>query len=195
MELRTRGDRAVIVGRPQAGDTTDREVDPSTLPLGADLTAALHEWARAVLAISRHDSGEVSTSVVAHRGRQLAARIAHAMGAPVHYVDPFTGGVSVVEAPAPPVDRHSPTEPTPWGTGAAVTVITFVVVLFAILTLATTLNDTSAFLALGANVVVSAGLLPSVWLARGVATWRWVAYGVFAGIVAGWLGLLVILFA
>jgi hypothetical protein len=55
------------------------------------------------------------------------------------------------------------------------------------------LSETNALLAIGANVVVTAGLAPSVWLARRVLIWRWVALGVAAGLTLGWISLLVVL--
>ncbi|HWE90238.1 MAG TPA: DUF2537 domain-containing protein [Pseudonocardiaceae bacterium] len=37
------------------------------------------------------------------------------------------------------------------------------------------------------------GLAPSVWLTRNVRVWRWVAYGIVAGLAVGWIGLLLTL--
>ncbi|MGW0173011.1 DUF2537 domain-containing protein [Rhodococcus sp. NPDC003322] len=44
-------------------------------------------------------------------------------------------------------------------------------------------------LALVVNVVVVAGVAPTVWQWRQVPVWRWVVYGAVAGVVAGWLAL------
>ncbi|MGQ0836996.1 DUF2537 domain-containing protein [Actinokineospora sp.] len=190
MELRARDERAVLVGHDGTGE---REVDPHTLALGGDLSAALHEWARVAGAVRRTDADLVGAGVVvSHRGLQLAGRVATAMGTPISYVDPLTGEVSVVEPPA--TATEAPAEPTPWATGLTVAAFTLVLVLFAILTLAGTLYETSPFLAIGSNIVITGGLLPSVWLARRVAVWRWVAAGVAGGIALGWLGLPFILF-
>jgi hypothetical protein len=38
--------------------------------------------------------------------------------------------------------------------------------------------------------VVTAGLMPSVWLTRGVPLWRWVSYGVAGGLAVSWLAAL-----
>lgn len=191
MELRAKDDRAVLVGHDGADR---REVDPDTLPLGADLAAALHEWARVAGAVRGSDAGTAS-AVVSRRGHQLAARVADAMGAPVSYVDPLSGEVSLIEPPtAAPEPAPAPAEPTPWSTGLVVSAFTLVVVLFSVATLSTTLVETNPLLAVGSTVVVTAGLLPSVWLTRRVPVWRWVAGGVVGGIALGWLALPFVLF-
>lgn len=86
--------------------------------------------------------------------------------------------------------EQGPAEPTPWGTGLTVTVFTAAVVTFTVVTLSLGLGETSGWLALIANVLVVGGIAPSVWLARGVPVWRWVAYGVIAGVLAAWFALL-----
>ncbi|MFC7612729.1 DUF2537 domain-containing protein [Actinokineospora soli] len=188
MELRARDERPVLVG-------DDREIDPDTLPLGADLTAELREWARVAGAVGRAEPAErePAAAVVARRGRQLAGRVAEAMGTRVSYVDPLSGAVEEID-PAAPAEPERPAEPTPWATGLLVSAFAFTLVVFAVGTLAATLNENSALLAIGANVVVTGGMLPSVWLTRSVPIWRWVAYGVAAGIAAGWVALPFIIF-
>ncbi|GLZ42587.1 DUF2537 domain-containing protein [Actinokineospora sp. NBRC 105648] len=203
MELRVKDDHAVLTGDDGTGV---REVDPHTLPLGADLAEALHEWARVVGAVRRGAPDDPATEVVSRRGHRLAERVAGVMGAPISYVDPLSGKVSVVEPPVVEVDepqvvpateaaRAEPAEPTPWATGLLVAAFVLALVLFAVLTLALTLYETNPFLAVASNLVVSAGLLPSVWLARRVPTWRWVAVGVAGGIALGWLALPFIVFS
>jgi hypothetical protein len=59
-----------------------------------------------------------------------------------------------------------------------------------VVTLSLALGAASAWLALIANVVIAIGLAPSVWLARRAPIWRWVSYGVVAGIVLAWITLL-----
>jgi hypothetical protein len=192
VELRASGERAVLAGHD---GTAEHEVDPGTLPLGGELTAALNQWAQvvtAVLRIERDEERVTAGSVVANRGRQLAGRVAAALGVPVDYRDPLTGELSVMDPPVAPVVER-PAEPTPWATGLLVAAFSAIVVLVAVVSLAGTLRETSPLLALGANVVVTAGLLPSVWLARAVPTWRWVALGVAIGIALSWFGLAFIL--
>ncbi|MGX7825512.1 DUF2537 domain-containing protein [Actinokineospora sp. 24-640] len=218
MELRARDERAVLVGRDAAGQNSashdsvsqgsagqssaghekaghEREIDLDTLSLDADLVADLHEWAKVAAAVGDADPDSAG-SVVSRRGLRLVGQVADALGTPVGYVDPVTGEVSVVDpgatVPAPPAPVSA--EPTPWGTGLLVSAFALVLVVFAVVTLASTLNETSPLLALGANVVVTAGLLPSVWLTRAVPVWRWVAFGVVAGIFAGWVALPFIIF-
>ncbi|UVS76814.1 DUF2537 domain-containing protein [Actinokineospora sp. UTMC 2448] len=186
MELRARDERAVLVG-------DDREIDPDTLPLGADLTADLRDWARVAGAVGRTEA-ESAAAVVSRRGRQLAARVAEAMNTQVSYVDPLSGEVAVLAPPVTQEKQPPPPEPTPWATGLLVAAFAFTLVVFAVGTLSATLDETSPLLAVGANVVVTAGLLPSVWLTRGVPIWRWVALGVAGGIGAGWVALPFIVF-
>lgn len=206
MELRVQDGRAVLAGRDDEGE---REVDPHTLPLGAGLAEALHEWAKVAEAVLRTDppADGAAGALVARRGRQLAGRVAADMGAPVAYTDPVTGEQHVVEAapdpspeavadpdpaPEPPEPGPEP-EPTPWGTGLTVTAFTTAVVTFMVVTLSRGLGETNWWLALLANVLVVGGLTPSVWLARNVPIWRWVAYGVVAGVLLAWLSLLLTL--
>jgi hypothetical protein len=192
LQLRAVGERAVLVGHD---GEAEREVDPGNLALDRDLAEALHEWARVASAVGRASTGGVAAgAVVSHRGRQLAARVAAAMGRSVGYVDPVTGEVSVVEPPeADPVEHPRPVrrsvEPMPWLTGLTVSAFVFVLVLFAVLTLASTLAVTNPLLAIGSNVVVTVGLLPSVWLVRHTLIWRWIALGVAAAIGIAWLAL------
>jgi Protein of unknown function (DUF2537) len=193
MELRAVGERAVLVGHD---GQAEREVDPGNLALERDLSEALHEWAKVASAVARSTADEpgAAGAVVSRRGRQLATRLAASMGTSVSYLDPLTGEIVVVEPPverparpqaaAPPSD-----EPTPWLTGLVVAAFAFVLILFAVLTLAVTLADTNALLAVASNVVVTAGLLPSVWLIRHIPIWRWIALGISAGIGIGWLAL------
>jgi hypothetical protein len=193
VELRVRDGRAVLAGRDDAGE---REVDPHTLPLGAGLADALHEWAKVAEAVVRTDppANGAAGALVTRRGRQLAGRLAADMGTPVAYTDPVTGEQFLVEAPAPDrpvVEEPEPQEEkTPWGTGLTVSVFTAAVVTFMVVTLSLGLGETSSWLALLANVLVVGGIAPSVWLARKVLVWRWVAYGVVAGVGLAWFALI-----
>ncbi|TQM81412.1 uncharacterized protein DUF2537 [Saccharothrix saharensis] len=201
MELRVQDGRAVLAGRDDAGE---REVDPRTLPLGAGLADALHEWAKVADAVMRAESPSdgVASALVTRRGRQLAGRVAADMGTPVEYTDPVSGEQVLVEVPSDEDEPHDadvadgepeepePREETPWGTGLTVTLIVAAVVTFTVYTLSVGLGETSQWLALLANALVVGGIAPSVWLARNVPVWRWVAYGVVAGVLAAWLSLL-----
>jgi hypothetical protein len=207
MELRIRGERAVLAG---PGGEHAREVDPHKLAIGSELAQALHEWARvasAVTAVSGGESAEhgAAASVVSQRGRQLAGRLAAVMGTSVRFVDPVTGVDTVVDPPSreravtsrlaerlvgPPGLR---TEPTPWLTGLTVSAFVAAVVVVAMLALAGALaRETNGWLALIASVVVSGGIAPSLWLIRRMPILRWVAYGAAGGVVVAWFGVLVI---
>ncbi|GAA5151697.1 DUF2537 domain-containing protein [Amycolatopsis dongchuanensis] len=204
MELRIRGERAVLKGH---GEAYTREVDPHSLALGAELADALHEWARVAAAVRRaQDAGEPSEAapIVSHRGRQLAARVATVMGTTVHYVDPVTDEeVAVQPSPADPA-RPSlgqrlfggveiGNEPTPWGTGLVVAGFVAAVVITAMVALASALaEETAGWVVVLAAVIVTAGLAPSLWLARRLPIVRWLALGAAAGCVLAWFGVLTV---
>ncbi|GGM96783.1 hypothetical protein GCM10011609_38200 [Lentzea pudingi] len=198
MELRVRDGRAVLAGEDESGE---REVDPHSLPLGADLAEALHEWAKVADAVVRTETPAdgVASTLVARRGKQLAGRIAAVMNSPVSYTDPVSGDLLTVDAPEAPAEspvltRTEPEpEPTPWGTGLTVSVITAAIVTVTVVSLSLGLGETSQWLALVANVLVVGGLAPSVWLGRRVPVWRWVAYGVVTGVLVAWLALILTL--
>jgi Protein of unknown function (DUF2537) len=202
VELRVRGERAVLKGH---GDAYTQEIDPHSLALGVELADALHEWARVASAVCRAgDSGSPgeAAAVVSRRGKQLAGRVAAVMGTAVHFVDPVTGEVSVISAPPPAENPPSlarrlfggaqaGNEPTPWGTGLIVAGFVAVVVITAMVSLAVTLAaETSGWLVLLAAVVVTAGITPSLWLARRLPIVRWLALGAAAGVVLSWFGVL-----
>ncbi|GAB2873389.1 DUF2537 domain-containing protein [Lentzea nigeriaca] len=198
MELRVRDGRAVLAGEDESGE---REVDPHSLPLGAELADALHEWAKVADAVVRTETPAdgVASALVTRRGKQLAGRLAAVMNAPVTYTDPVSGELVSVEAPESPAkaepvqtETEEP-EPTPWGTGLAVSFITASIVTVTVVSLSLGLGETSRWLALVANVLVVGGLAPSVWLGRKVPVWRWVAYGVVTGILVAWLALILTL--
>ncbi|MFF0143968.1 uncharacterized protein DUF2537 [Amycolatopsis sulphurea] len=192
MELRIRGDRAVLAG-PGGADL--REIDPGRLAIGADLAQALHEWARVASAVARAEPGmDAARAVVTQRGRQLAARLAAVLGTPVRFADPVTGAEIVVEPPPrPPMVRRPPRrrEPTPWFTGLTVSLFSAVVVVVGMLALAGTLaRETNGWLATVAALVVTAGVAPSLWLGRRVLILRWAVFGAAGGLVLAWAGVL-----
>jgi hypothetical protein len=214
VQLRARDGRALLAGaqdgvREDADGDGWQEVDPHRLAIGADLADALHEWARVADAINRSDQpvDGAAGRLISRRGEQLASRIAAVMGAPVSYADPLTGVVTEIDVPAPPApvargglagwwarrtgfeQRRRP-EPTPWATGLTVTMVSAILVLIMVIALSLALGSASRWLALVANLVIAVGLAPSVWLARRALVWRWVAFGVVAGIVLAWIALL-----
>ncbi|MEU3274716.1 DUF2537 domain-containing protein [Saccharomonospora sp. NPDC006951] len=199
MRLLIRDERVVLVGGENG-----MEADPHGLALAPDLAEALHEWAKVASAVRRTGSGQGS-EVVSQRGKQLAGRVALAMGVAVGYRDPFTEEELVVAPPEeegrrPSVERligsrAAIDEKTPWGTGLTVAGFLAVFVAVAMLALANALaTETTDWVAVGAGVVVTAGLAPSLWLGRSVPIVRWVVLGAAAGVVAAWIGLLAIAF-
>jgi hypothetical protein len=192
IQLRANGERAVLVGDDGVAVT-----EPGRLPLGTELTDALHEWAKVAAAVRRAEQGAAAGAVVSRRGLQLAGRVATSLGVIVRYVDPLSGTESVVEpvqAPAPPPAPPRPAEPVPWLTGLTVSAASAVLVVVTVVTLAVTLAETYSLLALASNVVVTAGLLPSLWLIHRQPIWRWIAYGVAVGIGVAWLALPFVIF-
>src|SRR4051794_18850551 len=120
IQLRANGERAVLVDGDGSAMT-----EPSRLPLGTDLTDALHEWAKVAAAVGRAEPGDTAGAVVSRRGLQLAGRVATSLGVNVLYVDPLSGAESMVEPlRLPPKERPArpplPPEPVPWLTGLAV---------------------------------------------------------------------------
>ncbi|MGH4012820.1 MAG: DUF2537 domain-containing protein [Pseudonocardiaceae bacterium] len=178
LELHARAGRAVLVAY---GDGLP---DPSDLQLPTGLGPALHEWALIAEAVRRAGAGDGEPgALVSQRGRVLAARLASSTGVPVGYADPIAGGIEVLP---PGQDR----EPTPWVTGLPVSAATAVIVGVALLALSEGLTSVGSWLVVLANLLVAAGLAPSIWLARAVPIWRWLAYGTAAGILLTWLTLL-----
>lgn len=192
MELHARDARAVLL-RPapvpaDAAEAEPHEVDLGTLTLPEGLAEALHEWAEVAEAV---ELSEGAGEAVYQRGRHLAWRLAGALAQPVRYVDPVTGEAEEI-LPPPPAPRlaPAPAEPTPWGTGLTVSFLVGAIAFVAIMALSQGLSQASPLLAFGANIVIAGGLAPSVWLSRHTPVWRWVSYGVVAGIGVAWLALL-----
>lgn len=191
VELRVAGERAVLTGTDDG-----RDVDPDEVGLGAGLAEALHEWARVAAAVRRGRNG-AGGEVVSNRGRQLAGRLAAALGTPVRYLDPVTDRALVVPPPmrAAPMRaapaRAAATATTPWGTGLTVAAFFAVVAVVAIVALARTLaQETAGWVAVVATTVVAAGLAPSLWLGRSVPVVRWIVLGVAIGAGLSWTGVL-----
>ncbi|TDV41817.1 DUF2537 domain-containing protein [Actinophytocola oryzae] len=194
IQLRASGDRAVLVDEDDDGE---RVTEPDRLPLGTELTDALHEWAKVAAAVGRAEPGAAAGSVVSRRGLQLAGRVAQSLGVSVVYVDPLSGTESTVEPvlrPKRPPRPPRPVEPVPWLTGLTVTAASLALTVVTVVTLAATLAETYSLLAVASNLVVTAGLLPSLWLIKRQPIWRWVAYGVAIGLGLAWVALPFVIF-
>ncbi|HKR51637.1 MAG TPA: DUF2537 domain-containing protein [Pseudonocardiaceae bacterium] len=81
-------------------------------------------------------------------------------------------------------------EPTPWATGLTVTGVTAVTVGIALSSLSQGLATMGIWPVVLSNLLVAAGLAPSIWLAWATPIWRWVAYGAAAAIPLTWILLL-----
>ena len=159
--------------------------------LPADLRADLRQWI-AVADTVRRTGDAHQLDVVRQRGRQLAARAADVLGRPVEFVDPVSGAVESIPArPAPPrVLAPEPAGPTPWGTGLALAAFFAVLVAIADVVLVRAFAGTFGLLWVPANLLLTAGTVPSLWTTRQVPFWRWPALGAAIGLCAAWVVLL-----
>lgn len=171
-----------------------RRPDDPELP--ADLVVALREGAEVAARpdIAREPDEQ---ELVSRRGRQLAGRCAEALGRPVDFHDPITGRVEIVSGrlaarPAPVPDRRTAPrpEPVPWATGLPIAAFFGVLAATVVVVLSTAVDAAFGLLWIPANVLIGAGLAPSLWLLRRVPLWRWVALGVAVGVVVAWVCLL-----
>lgn len=165
---------------------------PDRLELPPALADALHDWAEVARAVGQETHMDAATiELVSVRGRHLASRLAATVGTDISYADPVRGIIEHVRAPAAERSQETPIpEPTPWATGITVSAFTAAVVLPAVIILTSGLSDVNPLLGLFGNLAVGAGLAPSVWLSRHTPVWRWVGYGVVAGILLAWFALL-----
>ena len=105
-------------------------------------------------------------------------------------------GATPLRGGRPPILLRSPSpEPTPWATGLTVTAIVAAVSIGTDLVLALTLRSTYGWLWVPANVVLCAGLWPTVWLLRNTPVWRWVSYGIAIGFACAWSVLAIVVFS
>ena len=161
-------------------------------PLPSDLQDSVREWRVYAPAVTRGGRPE-ELRVVRRRGRQLASRVADALGRPVDFVDPATGHVEAVRVGPPPAGSRlsvEPPGPTPWATGLAISAFFAVFVAMGDIVLARAFADAFGLVWVPANLLVGAGLAPSLWLLRRVPVWRWIALGATVGLGVAWLVLL-----
>jgi hypothetical protein len=171
----------VELGARQAGDP----------PLPVELQDALGEWARFSVAVTRAGRPE-ELELVSRRGRQLASRVADVLGRSVEFTDPVTGSVESIRAGATG-GVVVPAEPTPWATGLAVSAFVAVIVAIADVVLTRAFSTAFGALWLPANLLIALGVAPSLWMARFIPLWRWLALGGAVGLGAAWIVLLLAL--
>ena len=172
----------VLLGERRAGDP----------PLPVELEDALREWAAFAVSVSR-SGGPAERDLLQRRGRQLAVRVADALGRPVTYTDPVSGRVEAVPTPVTGPIPHPATEtaePTPWATGLAVSAFTAVLVAVGDIALCLAFAEAFGLIWVPANVLVALGLTPSLHLLRHTPFWRWPALGAAVGLGAAWVVLL-----
>ncbi len=165
---------------------------PGDAPLPAELQDAVREWS-AMAVVAARNGGPRERALLRRRGLQLAGRVADVLGRPVEFTDPTTGEIESVRVGAPgPTPRLAarPPGPTPWATGLTVSAFFAVLVTIADVALSTAFADAFGLLWIPANLVVSAGLAPSLYLLRHTPFWRWPAIGTTAGLVAAWVAML-----
>lgn len=76
--------------------------------------------------------------------------------------------------------------------GPAVVVALFAATLVAVATIVcgAAMITVQPVLAVVVNVVVIAGVAPTLWGWRDVPVWRWVVYGAVVGVLLGWIALI-----
>lgn len=203
---RSRGQYAECV-QHHGGRTALRDGDLGDVELPGELRAALREWSDVADKVLR--SGDPhQLDLLRRRGRQLATRVADVLGRPVEFVDPVSGAVESIRltngqrpvagaAGRPPARQMAPSGlapeppgPTPWATGLAVAAFSAVLVAVADIVLARAFAGAFGLLWVPANLLVTAGTVPSLWLARDVPFWRWPAFGAAVGLGAAWVVML-----
>ncbi|MCX4093297.1 DUF2537 domain-containing protein [Nocardia sp. alder85J] len=88
-------------------------------------------------------------------------------------------------------------EPTPWAAGLAVAIFVGVLAAVAVYAFGVALAEVPHvgwLLAVVVNVIAVGGVTPTVWRWRHIVVTRWVLGGVAAGVVLGWLVLLIAAF-
>lgn len=184
-ELYARSGRAVLVG------VDGRTRDPARLHLPGSLVTALHEWARVVDMVEAEPEA-AEESLLSRRSRQLALRLALETGGEVGYLDPLSGERHDVRWQQRTSRQPSPEsqEPTPWATGLTISAVVAAMISVAFVVVTLGLAQINVLVAVVVNLVVAAGLAPSIRLGSRILVWRWVAYGAAAGIVLSWITLL-----
>lgn len=167
------------------GTSLDALEDTAALP--EEVLHALRQWAWMAGRVSDEPAPAEDAVAVTRRGQQLAALLAAVCGEPVEYVDPISG----ITRPVGPEPVVAGPEPIPWSTG--LTVSGFIAVLMALLDLVLTsaLRIEYGWIWIPANVLVGIGLAPTILLLRKIPFWRWIAYGISAGLAFAWAGLLI----
>ncbi|WP_345499196.1 DUF2537 domain-containing protein [Nocardia callitridis] len=80
-----------------------------------------------------------------------------------------------------------PAEPTPWATGLTVALLVASLAGAAAFAFGAALAAVHPLLAIAVNLVAVGGAAPTAWRWRSIPVTRWVLGGVAAGVLVGWL--------
>lgn len=79
--------------------------------------------------------------------------------------------------------------PTPWATGLLVTALVAALTTVGVFAFGAALLQVNVVVAVAINLVAVVGSAPTVWRWRATPVWRWVVYGLAAGVALAWIGL------
>ncbi|RDI43452.1 DUF2537 domain-containing protein [Nocardia mexicana] len=85
---------------------------------------------------------------------------------------------------------HGP-EPTPWAAGLAVASLVAVLTAAGVFSFGSALAHVHWVLAVAVNVIAVGGATPTLWRWRYTPVTRWVLGGIGAGVLLGWITLLI----
>ncbi|MFI6997526.1 DUF2537 domain-containing protein [Nocardia sp. NPDC050175] len=81
--------------------------------------------------------------------------------------------------------------PTPWGTGITVAIMVGLLATVAVFSFGRALAEVHPLLAVAVNLIAAGGAAPTVWRWRWTPVTRWVVGGGTAGVLLGWVALLI----
>ncbi|MEU7142756.1 DUF2537 domain-containing protein [Nocardia sp. NPDC046473] len=81
--------------------------------------------------------------------------------------------------------------PTPWGTGITVAIMVGLLAAVAVFSFGRALAEVHPLLAVAVNLIAAGGAAPTVWRWRWTPVTRWVVGGGAAGVLLGWVALLI----
>ncbi|WP_280378676.1 DUF2537 domain-containing protein [Nocardia wallacei] len=82
-------------------------------------------------------------------------------------------------------------EPTPWAPGLAVATLVALLTAAGVYSFGNALAQVHWLLAVAVNLVAVGGAVPTAWRWRNTPVTRWVLGGVGAGVLLGWIALLI----
>jgi hypothetical protein len=82
-------------------------------------------------------------------------------------------------------------DPTPWAAGLTVTVLVALLTAVAVYSFGEALSQVHPILSIVVNLVAAGGAAPTAWRWRAAPVTRWVVAGAAAGVLLGWLVLII----